>query len=211
MGTVSLERAGEATMSRVPRPTMDLPAEATAWPVAVVPSTVVDSAARQQRTLMVAPKTPLRRRVIYAVFRSLPLGAQRLAIRLGAAKVTYGACAVIQDGRGRVLLAHHTYRRRAWGLPGGLVGRHEQPYDAIERELREELGLRAQVGPLLYAETCLANGHLTLYYRATIAGMPRTDGVEVDSFQYATLDDAASLLGPEALPWLDCLRTRRAS
>lgn len=168
------------------------------------------------------PQTPLRRtpavrgrallrRTTYAVFGHLPPVAQQVAIRLGASKVTYGACAVIQDGRGRVLLAHHTYRRRAWGLPGGLIGRCEQPYQAVERELREELGLRAEVGPLLYAETSLPAGHLTLYYRVTIAGLPRADGIEIDGLRYANLDDAAALLGPEAQPWLDCLQTRRAS
>lgn len=153
----------------------------------------------------------LPRRALCAVYRRLPPSWQQRAIRLGAAKVTYGACAVIQDSRGRVLLAHHTYRRRAWGLPGGLVGRREQPFETIERELREELGLHADVGPLLYAETSLPAGHLTLYYRATISGMPRTDGVEIDGFQYATAEEAAALLGPDARPWLDCLRTRRAS
>ena len=152
------------------------------------------------------------RRTLYAAFRQLPPSAQQLAIRLCAAKVTYGACAVILDSRGRVLLTHHTYRRwRPWGLPGGLIERAEQPYAAVERELREELGLRATIGPLLYAETSLPAGHLTLYYRVTIAGTPRADGVEIDGFQYVTLDDAAALLGPEARPWLACLHTRRVS
>ncbi len=151
------------------------------------------------------------RRAFYVTFRQLPAWAQRLAIHLGAAKVTYGACAVVQDSRGRVLLAHHTYRQRAWGLPGGLIRRNEQPSEAVERELREELGVCAVVGPLLYAETCLPSGHLTLYYRATLAGVPRSDGVELDGLHYANLDEAAALLGPEARRWLDCIRTRQAS
>lgn len=151
------------------------------------------------------------RRQCYERWRRLPEWMQHLALRLGAAKVTYGACAVIQDSRGHVLLAHHTYRQRAWGLPGGLIGRDEQPFEAVERELREELGVRAMVGPVFYAETYLPTGHMTLYYRATIAGTPRADGVEIDGFRYASPDEAAALLGPEAHAWLARLYTRRAS
>lgn len=151
------------------------------------------------------------RRQFYAAWRLLPGWMQHAALRMGAAKVTYGACAVIQDSRGRVLLAHHTYRKQAWGLPGGLIGRGEQPFEAVERELREELGVQGLVGPVLYAETCVPSGHLTLYYRVTIAGMPRADGVEIDGFRYAGADEAAALLGPEAHGWLACLYTRRAS
>jgi ADP-ribose pyrophosphatase YjhB (NUDIX family) len=41
-----------------------------------------------------------------------------------------------------VLLVRHTYGRRSqWDLPGGGVHRGEDPRDAVEREVREELGL----------------------------------------------------------------------
>lgn len=151
------------------------------------------------------------RRQFYAAWRLLPGWTQHVALRLGATKVTYGACAVIQDSRGRVLLAHHTYRKQAWGLPGGLIDRSEQPFEAVARELREELGVQGVVGPVLYAETCVPAGHLTLYYRVTITGAPRADGVEIDGFHFAGADEAAALLGPEAHAWLACLYTRRAS
>lgn len=149
----------------------------------------------------------LARRIFYATWRLLPGWAQALAFRLGASKVSMGAVAVIVDLRGRILLAHHTYRQRLWGLPGGLVGRREQPVEAVGRELREELGVAAAVGPLLYAETCLPGRHLTLYYLATIDGLPREDGVEIDAFRSATPDEALALLGEEAAPWLACLQS----
>lgn len=148
----------------------------------------------------------LPRRIFYGTWRLLPRWAQGLAFRLGAPKVSMGAVAVIQDVRGRIMLAHHTYRQRAWGLPGGLVNRHEQPEEAVARELREELGVAAVVGPLLHAETCVVNNHLTLYYLATIDSHPQVDGVEIDGIRYVAPDEAAVLLGEEARAWLASLR-----
>lgn len=51
-----------------------------------------------------------------------------------------GACAIILDGRDRVLLSH---RRDLdlWNLPGGGVESGELPTEAIVRETREETGL----------------------------------------------------------------------
>jgi 8-oxo-dGTP diphosphatase len=121
---------------------------------------------------------------------------------VGSPKVTLGVCAVIRDARGHVLLAHHTYRRRAWGLPGGLAGTGEQPEAALARELREELGVRAMIGPVLHVELCRATSHLTLYYEVTIAGTPRGDGVEIDRLRYVAPDEVAALLNARNAPWL---------
>ncbi len=63
---------------------------------------------------------------------------------------TVAAAIVIRDGR--VLLA----RRRAgesnagfWEFPGGTVRNGETPQQALERELFEELGVRARAGPVV--------------------------------------------------------------
>jgi len=43
--------------------------------------------------------------------------------------------------RDRVLLVRHTYGRRDWDIPGGLMKRGEAPLTAAHREMSEELGL----------------------------------------------------------------------
>jgi 8-oxo-dGTP pyrophosphatase MutT (NUDIX family) len=43
--------------------------------------------------------------------------------------------------------------RDEWELPGGRLGAGEQPPDALRREIAEELGLRAEMGALLLAES----------------------------------------------------------
>ena len=52
---------------------------------------------------------------------------------------------------------------------------------------------------------------MTLYYTTALRGVPPPDGVEVDGFRFAALDEARALLGPGAEPWLTALRVRRAS
>jgi 8-oxo-dGTP diphosphatase len=49
----------------------------------------------------------------------------------------------------RALLVHRSPRRRwypdAWDLPGGHMEHNEAPSEALQRELREELGIQAVV------------------------------------------------------------------
>lgn len=144
------------------------------------------------------------RHLLFQLWARLPSWSQRLVVRLAAPRVTLGVCAVILDAQRRLLLAHHSYRRWSggWGLPGGFARGDEQPAEALMRELREELGVDALIGPLLGAETATAVGHLTLYYHATLAGTPRPDGAEIDACQYVTLSEAAALLGTPAPSWL---------
>ncbi len=159
---------------------------------------------------MVDPaRRSLIRRLAYRVWPFVPSFGRRLAFGLAARRVTLGVCAVITDSRGRILVAHHTYRWQAWGLPGGLVGKREQPLGALERELREELGVAARVGSLLCTETeC---GHLTLYYGASMTGVPRPDGVEIDHFRYASRAELTALFGRHVPTWLTYVWERQAS
>ena len=49
-------------------------------------------------------------------------------------------CVLMRDAE--VLLVRHTYGRRGeWDLPGGGMRRREEPGRAVEREIREELGV----------------------------------------------------------------------
>ncbi len=136
-----------------------------------------------------------------ALWNRLPISLQSGLIYLGAPKVTMGVCAVIADAQGRLLLVHHTLRHRGWDLPGGLMRRHEDPASAVAREVEEELGVRATVGPVLHVDNALARRHVTIFYQVWIAGEPRHD-LETDGHRYVTLDEYPQIKGVEAATWV---------
>jgi 8-oxo-dGTP diphosphatase len=89
---------------------------------------------------------PARRLYLLAlrVFRRLPAPVRRFVVRAGTPSFTVGAVCLLQrDGRLLVLRQPH---RAGWSLPGGLLDRGESAAQAVQRELREELGLRVEVG-----------------------------------------------------------------
>jgi NAD+ diphosphatase len=56
------------------------------------------------------------------------------------------ACAIVEDGRGRILLARRAVEpfRGLWDIPGGYLEEHEHPLDGLRRELLEETGLTVE-------------------------------------------------------------------
>ncbi|MCW2601128.1 MAG: hydrolase [Frankiales bacterium] len=80
------------------------------------------------------------------VYRLLPRWLQRRAVRFSTPNFTVGAIGLITVDGSQVLLVRQTYRS-GWVPPGGLLGRGEQPIEALVREVREELGLELSFGP----------------------------------------------------------------
>jgi ADP-ribose pyrophosphatase YjhB (NUDIX family) len=58
---------------------------------------------------------------------------------------------LFRDQDGRVLLVKPT-DKDGWDLPGGYVEPGERPKQAARREVREELGIGAQIGQLLVVD-----------------------------------------------------------
>jgi 8-oxo-dGTP diphosphatase len=83
-------------------------------------------------------------------------------------------------------------REGCWDCPGGFVDPDEHPEDALRRELREELGVRATIGPLvgIYMDRYGEEGESTLniYYRVpTFSGTP-TAASDVETVSWFRLD-----------------------
>lgn len=94
-------------------------------------------------------------------FNWLLAGAVRLVVpshRIGVALVAFNA----ED---ELLLLRHVFHPQVpWGLPGGWLNRNEAPADGLARELREETGLRATIGPPLTVAHFAAPSHMVMVY-----------------------------------------------
>jgi 8-oxo-dGTP pyrophosphatase MutT (NUDIX family) len=85
-------------------------------------------------------------KVLLRIYRRLPTFARRTVVRRLAPQFTAGAICLIERADGKVLLIRQSYRNRNhWGLPGGLLRRHESPEDAAIREIAEEVGLTIEL------------------------------------------------------------------
>lgn len=75
-----------------------------------------------------------------------------------ASRLYASSGAVFFNHRGDVLLVNPTYKPY-WNLPGGQIDRGESPRDACIREVREELGIEPEIGPLLTVAWTRRAGH----------------------------------------------------
>ncbi|MEO0494211.1 MAG: NUDIX domain-containing protein [Actinomycetota bacterium] len=80
---------------------------------------------------------------LFRGFGRLPKPVRRFIVHTVSPNWTAGAVAIIERD-GKWLMVDPVYRK-GWTLPGGLIDRGEAPATAVERELREELGIEADV------------------------------------------------------------------
>jgi 8-oxo-dGTP pyrophosphatase MutT (NUDIX family) len=85
------------------------------------------------------------------------------------------------DAAGRVLLVRHSYGPPVWTLPGGGIGRSEDPASAAAREFREELGceLVNVVHAAADEEEESGSRELRHLFAADLAGTPAPDMREI--------------------------------
>jgi 8-oxo-dGTP diphosphatase len=134
------------------------------------------------------------------------------------------ASAVFFDAEGRLLVLRHSYGANPWGWPGGVAEADEPPRNTARREVKEEIGLVTEPGPLLVVDWERSwNKNLSERQRAAGWSERRPDGIllifdggvltpddvaaiEVD---HSEIEDYTFLPVAEAVERLDALHARR--
>lgn len=102
-----------------------------------------------------------------------------------------GVSVIATNAEGRVLLVRHSYGPKQWALPGGGLGRGEDPAAAARRELHEELRcdlLTIEHVATLH-ETISGAPHTAHVFAGALANEPRPDGREVIEARFFAADD----------------------
>ena len=142
---------------------------------------------------------PVRSRPLYLlalrVFRRLPAPVRRQLVRAGTPSFTVGAVCLLQrDGHLLMLRQPH---RDGWSLPGGLLDRGESASQAVQRELREELGLHVEVGRPVTVVVDAPLRRVDVLYRLRVDGeVGERVGGEATSARWLRPDEVDEMDGP---------------
>lgn len=97
-----------------------------------------------------------------------------------------GVSVIVTNLSGDVLLLKHSYGPPVWGLPGGGLGKGEDPLEAARREVREELGVElARIEPVGTLDEVMSGcPHTAHIFAAVCDRQPRPDFREITEARF---------------------------
>ncbi len=101
---------------------------------------------------------------------------------------TIGAFAIILDEQQRVLLCHRRDIDR-WNLPGGGIMHGETPWQAVIREVKEEVGLNVVANKLSGVYTDTSRDDIVFSFLCSIVGGEMTLSDEADDIAYFSFEE----------------------
>ena len=108
-----------------------------------------------------------------------------------------GVLVVLFNELDEVLLLRHVFHTTSdWGLPGGWLERGEAPSQGALRELREETGLEATLGPVVLIERQLEPSHIPIVFAARADGGLTRLNFEASQARWCAVSDLPDSLDP---------------
>ena len=120
---------------------------------------------------------------------SLPKGIQLSFMRIFQDQFLIGVTGIILNEKNEVLLFKHTYRQTEWSLPGGYIKSKEHPFEALEREIKEESGFVVVSEEQLKIRTDRETSRLDLTIVGKHIGGEFKSSSEVSEFGFYSFDN----------------------
>jgi len=128
--------------------------------------------------------------ILGTIWRRLPGPIRRRVVRFGQRRFTVTVGGILIDEAGRILLLEHVFRPDSgWGIPGGFIGRREQPEEGLRRELREEIDVEIEDVRLLFVRTLGRPRQMEIYFRARVIGEPVPSSFEIRRAKWFAIDE----------------------
>lgn len=112
--------------------------------------------------------------------------------------MTQGAFCIILNAKNEVLLCHRR-DKDLWNLPGGRVEENETPWDAIEREVHEEINVNIDIIRLIGVHYKPSSTDLVFTFLAKIKdGIPSLSS-ETDNIIFFNVNNIPTNTAPKQL------------
>jgi 8-oxo-dGTP pyrophosphatase MutT (NUDIX family) len=148
------------------------------------------------------------KRLVVAVYARTPSAIRVRIVRYATPNFTAGVATLLVRDSGEVLFLRFTYRS-GWGLPGGMLSRHEEPEQTARRELREELGIEVDVPPPYRIEALAGKQTVTFFTLARVTeeqvAAMRVDPVEIAAIEWFPIS-SSPILDPEVAAFTEADR-----
>lgn len=134
--------------------------------------------------------------LIGKIWRWLPVKMRRWSMRAFHARFTVTAGGLIFNEAGEILLLKHRFRTGSgWGLPGGFLNAGEHPLDALQRELREEIGIEVADAQVFAARSFKKPRQVEVLFRGRAVGVAKPRAMEVELAEWFSIESL-----PDGLP-----------
>lgn len=135
------------------------------------------------------------RKFLLLLWRKLNLSKhfQLNIIRIFQDQFLVGVTGLIFNKQNEVLLFRHTYRQRAWSLPGGYMNGKEHPKEALMREIKEESGFTVSIDWRMKVRTDRETARLDISYIGTFIGGTFIPSDEVTEARFCSLKNLPSI------------------